>query len=253
MNRPGWRRLKGCFKLQVIFCKRATNYRVFCGKWPMKIRHPVTQRHPIIGLFSNDSFEKKIDILMSFREKKTQFLSSNRFKPHLLRNRVCSNEFGRDYRVCQVCVRGSHVTLGVTWENRRERVLDYMVVQTDDLGSHFSKSISLCDTLFYSMQAQGSVLQCVAVCCSVLQCVAVCCSVLSLTLYSMQAQGRVHQLSGVFDLRKDYFRTLVLQPNFSFVTRPRASFVTLWETNCVTPKLTRCDSKVDTVWLPRWL
>ena len=71
----------------------------------MKIRHPVTQRHPIIGLFSNDSFEKKIDILMSFRGKKTQFLSSNRFKPYLLRNRVCSNEFGRDYRVCQVCVR----------------------------------------------------------------------------------------------------------------------------------------------------
>ena len=28
------------------------------------------------------------------------------------------------------------------------------------------------------MQGRGSVLQCVAVCCSVLQCVAVCCSVL---------------------------------------------------------------------------
>jgi len=43
----GWRRFIGCSKLQVSFRKRSTNDRVFCGKWPMKIRHPVTLRHPV--------------------------------------------------------------------------------------------------------------------------------------------------------------------------------------------------------------
>jgi len=32
-----WRRPIGCLKLQVIFRKRATNYRLFCRKWPIKI------------------------------------------------------------------------------------------------------------------------------------------------------------------------------------------------------------------------
>ena len=42
----GWRRPMGCLKLQVIFCKRATNYRALLQKkWPMKIRHPLTLRH----------------------------------------------------------------------------------------------------------------------------------------------------------------------------------------------------------------
>jgi len=43
----GWRRLIGCLQLQVIFRKRATNYRNLLRKWPMKIRHLMTLRHPV--------------------------------------------------------------------------------------------------------------------------------------------------------------------------------------------------------------
>ena len=75
----GWQRPIGCLKLQVIFRKRATNSKallwkmtykdkasyestppcsslsakeplitgLFCGKWPIKIRHPMNLRHPV--------------------------------------------------------------------------------------------------------------------------------------------------------------------------------------------------------------
>jgi len=43
----GWQRLRQCLNLQVILCKKATNSGLFCGKWPMKIRHPMTLRHPV--------------------------------------------------------------------------------------------------------------------------------------------------------------------------------------------------------------
>jgi len=42
----GWQRPIGCLKSQVIFRKRATNY-IFCGQWPVKIRHPMIRRHPV--------------------------------------------------------------------------------------------------------------------------------------------------------------------------------------------------------------
>ena len=32
LSSTGWRRLRGCLKLQVIFCKRATNYRALLWK-----------------------------------------------------------------------------------------------------------------------------------------------------------------------------------------------------------------------------
>ena len=44
----GWRRHLGCLKLQVSFCKRATIYRALLRKWPMKIRRPMTLRHPVL-------------------------------------------------------------------------------------------------------------------------------------------------------------------------------------------------------------
>ena len=48
--RTGWRRPIECLKLHVIFCRRATRKRaligLFCGKWPIKIRHPMGLRHP---------------------------------------------------------------------------------------------------------------------------------------------------------------------------------------------------------------
>jgi len=46
----GWRRLIGCLKLQVIFAKEPLIIRLFCGKWPMKIRHRMTRRHPVSSL-----------------------------------------------------------------------------------------------------------------------------------------------------------------------------------------------------------
>ena len=47
----GWRRPIGCLKLQVIFRKRATNYRALLRKLTYKlgIRHPGTLHHPIAG------------------------------------------------------------------------------------------------------------------------------------------------------------------------------------------------------------
>jgi len=44
----GWRRLVGCLKLQVIFCKRATNYRALLQKITIKISHPMRLRHPVV-------------------------------------------------------------------------------------------------------------------------------------------------------------------------------------------------------------
>ena len=54
----GWQRPIGCLILEVISRKRATNYRakkpliigLFCGKWPVKTRHPVGLRHPVSHL-----------------------------------------------------------------------------------------------------------------------------------------------------------------------------------------------------------
>ena len=43
----GWPRPIGCLRLQVIFCKRATNYRALLRKWPMKIMHPMRLRCPV--------------------------------------------------------------------------------------------------------------------------------------------------------------------------------------------------------------
>jgi len=39
----------GCLKLQVIFRQRATDYRALLRKMTMKIRHPMTLRHPVIA------------------------------------------------------------------------------------------------------------------------------------------------------------------------------------------------------------
>jgi len=49
----GWRRVIGCLELQVIFRKRATNYGLVCGKWPMNIRHPMRPRHPVSHTLHN--------------------------------------------------------------------------------------------------------------------------------------------------------------------------------------------------------
>jgi len=43
----GWRRLIGCLKLQVLLRKEPLIIGIFCGKWPMKIRHLMTLRHPV--------------------------------------------------------------------------------------------------------------------------------------------------------------------------------------------------------------
>jgi len=42
-----WRRPIGCLKLQVIFRKRAANYRALLRKMTHKIRHSMILRHPI--------------------------------------------------------------------------------------------------------------------------------------------------------------------------------------------------------------
>jgi len=47
----GWRRPIACLKLQVIFAKEPLIIGLFCGIWPMKIRHPMGLRHPVLWLF----------------------------------------------------------------------------------------------------------------------------------------------------------------------------------------------------------
>jgi len=47
----GWRRPIGYLKLQAISRKEPLIIVVFCGKWPMKIRHPMGLRHPVWEFF----------------------------------------------------------------------------------------------------------------------------------------------------------------------------------------------------------
>ena len=48
----GWRRLRGCLKLQVIFLAREPlTIGLFCETWPMKLRHTMTLRHPVLDYF----------------------------------------------------------------------------------------------------------------------------------------------------------------------------------------------------------
>jgi len=46
-NCTGWRRLIRCLKLQVIYRKRATDYRALLRKMTHEDRHPMTLRHPL--------------------------------------------------------------------------------------------------------------------------------------------------------------------------------------------------------------
>ena len=46
-SHTGWRRSIGCFKLQAFLAKEPLIIGLFCGKWSMKIRRPVTLRHPV--------------------------------------------------------------------------------------------------------------------------------------------------------------------------------------------------------------
>ena len=43
----GWRRRLGCLKLHVISAKKPLIIGLFCGKWPVKIRHPMDLRNPV--------------------------------------------------------------------------------------------------------------------------------------------------------------------------------------------------------------
>ena len=43
----GWRRLIGSPKSQIIFHKEPLNIGHFCRKWPLKIRDPMSLRHPV--------------------------------------------------------------------------------------------------------------------------------------------------------------------------------------------------------------
>ena len=47
----GWRRPKGCLiSCRSFFTKEPLIIGLFCGKWPIKIRHPMTLRHPVSRL-----------------------------------------------------------------------------------------------------------------------------------------------------------------------------------------------------------
>jgi len=64
----GWRSLIGCLLSQAIFRKRATNYSakepliigLFCGEWPIHIRHPMGVRRPVRALALRFDFDFRI-------------------------------------------------------------------------------------------------------------------------------------------------------------------------------------------------
>jgi len=43
----GWWRLIGCLNCRSFFAKEPLIIGLFCEKWPTKIRHPMTLRHPV--------------------------------------------------------------------------------------------------------------------------------------------------------------------------------------------------------------
>jgi len=47
MTGTGWRRLIGSPKSQIIVHKEPLNIGLFCWKWPIKIRDPMSLRHPV--------------------------------------------------------------------------------------------------------------------------------------------------------------------------------------------------------------
>jgi len=55
----GWWRPIGCLKSQIIFRKRTFIIGLFCGKWPVNIRHPMTLRHPV-SIVSNRSIAMEL-------------------------------------------------------------------------------------------------------------------------------------------------------------------------------------------------
>jgi len=70
----GWRRPIGCFKLQVIFRKRATNYRALL--WEIEIRHP--HRAEILEISWIEIVYSVLSYMLIFWE----FLSKARYCPH---------------------------------------------------------------------------------------------------------------------------------------------------------------------------
>jgi len=55
----GWWRPIGCLKSQIILRKRTFIIGLFCGKWPVNIRHPMTLRHPV-SIVSNRSIAMEL-------------------------------------------------------------------------------------------------------------------------------------------------------------------------------------------------
>ena len=62
----GWRRLIGCLKLQVIFRKRATNYRALLWEMTYKDRHPMGLRHPVQG---GNNLDDALSMEVNFRKR----------------------------------------------------------------------------------------------------------------------------------------------------------------------------------------
>jgi len=147
----GWRRPMGCLTLQVIFRKRATNYRArlrkmtykdkaSCGSWPLCCR---------CGVRYLDSIK------------------------HQVACRVCCSALQCVAVCCSVLPWGAQVWSILNTKRHARTGRDVRDLDMDQL-SRMTRGPK-------QRQINGgtySVLQCGAVCCSVLQCVAMCCSVL---------------------------------------------------------------------------
>jgi len=182
---PRWYSPMGFPELQVIFRKRATNSRLFCGKCPMKIRHPMYLCHPVIA-FAMQGIASRAMQGMSCKDHHkrqhsrckdcTRILAETNDMPPLSASLqdLCKNP---------LMIRPTHTH---KYKHKHERTNVYMyrnprpchcVLQCVAVCCSVWQCVAMCCSVLQCVAVCCNVLQCVAVCCRVLQCVAVCCSV----------------------------------------------------------------------------
>ena len=51
------------FGSRSFFAKEPLIIGIFCGKWPMEIRHPMTLRHPVLNSLDQLSIDMRVSVM----------------------------------------------------------------------------------------------------------------------------------------------------------------------------------------------
>ena len=206
-----WRRPIGCLMLQVIFRRRPLIIGLFCGNWPMKIRHPMTLRHPVsLSTTQDKGMLQRVAACCSVLQRVAACCSMLRriaciavccnvaltcglsylWAP--LKIKACCSVVQRVAVCCSVLHRAA-VRCSVFWYGSVCvaaccSVRQYLALLFDwfvpwVFHEHHPKCscVAVCCSVLrvlHCVTRCHTVLQCATLCYSVLQCVAVCCSVL---------------------------------------------------------------------------